>query len=129
MTHSRRIVTTVAVLATLVLCMPVQAQTPEIDALRARAEQGDADAQFALGVAYADGLGVPQDDVQAHMWFNLVASRLTGTRREEAVESRNIVAGLMTPDQLAEARRLAREWDTAHPRQLATVRRGGRRRL
>ena len=28
---------------------PVQAQTPAIDALRARAEQGDADAQFNLG--------------------------------------------------------------------------------
>ena len=40
MTHATRFVA-VAVLAALALCVPVQAQTPEIDALRARAEQGD----------------------------------------------------------------------------------------
>ena len=40
MTHATRFVA-VVVLAALVLCVPVQAQTPEIDALRARAEQGD----------------------------------------------------------------------------------------
>ena len=34
MTHATRIVAVVAVLAALVLCVPVQAQTPEIDALR-----------------------------------------------------------------------------------------------
>ncbi len=38
MTHATRIVAAVAVLTTLVLCVPVQAQTPEIDAARARAE-------------------------------------------------------------------------------------------
>jgi len=42
-----------------------QAQTPEIDAVRARAEQGDADAQNNLGLMYATGVGVPQDDAEA----------------------------------------------------------------
>ena len=41
MTHAVRIVAAVAVLTAIALCVPVQAQTPEIDALRARAEQGD----------------------------------------------------------------------------------------
>ena len=40
MTHATRFVT-VAVLAALGVDAPVQAQTPEIDALRERAEQGD----------------------------------------------------------------------------------------
>ena len=31
--------------------------------------------------------------------------------------SRSLVAGMMTPDQVAEAQRLAREWDEAHPRE------------
>ena len=66
---------------------------------------------------YADGRGVPQDDVQAHMWFNLAASRLTGEQREIAVRGRDSVADRMTPDQLADAERLAREWDAAHPRE------------
>jgi hypothetical protein len=38
------LVAAVAVLVALALCAPMQAQTPEIDALRARAEQGVADA-------------------------------------------------------------------------------------
>ena len=64
---------------------------------------------------YVGGEGVPQDDVQAHMWLNLAASRLTGEDRESAVEGRDLVAGRMTPDDLSEAQRLAREWDAAHP--------------
>ena len=38
------------------------------------AEQGDADAQYNLGVMYENGDGVPQDYVRAHMWVNLGAS-------------------------------------------------------
>ena len=37
------------------------------------AEQGDASAQYMLGVFYDNGLGVPQDRVRAHMWLNLAA--------------------------------------------------------
>ena len=67
---------------------------------------------------YAEGRGVPQDCVQAHMWINLASSRMTaGEERELAVKSRDNLASLMTPAQLAEAQRLAREWDAAHPRE------------
>ena len=39
---------------------------PATDAeLRAKAEQGDAEAQYNLGMLYADGRGVPQDRVEA----------------------------------------------------------------
>ena len=80
----------------------------EIDALRARAEAGVASAQFSLGFRYNTGQGVPQDYVEAHMWYNLAASlRLTG---EFGVRNRDRVAGRMTPDQIAEAQRRAREW-------------------
>ena len=64
MTHATR-VAAVAVLVALVAGTPVQAQTPEIDALRERAEQGDANAQSRLGVMYHFGEGVPQDDAEA----------------------------------------------------------------
>jgi TPR repeat protein len=48
----------------------VQAQTPEkIDALRARAEAGDTEAQYDLGVRYANGDGVPQNDAEAVRWY------------------------------------------------------------
>jgi hypothetical protein len=99
------------------------AQQASVEELRvseeylAKAEQGDASAaQYSLGVMYNNGEGVPQDFVQAHMWLNLATSRASGEDRERIVENRDSVAQWMTPDQLAEAQRLAREWDAAHPR-------------
>jgi hypothetical protein len=53
---------------------------------------------------------VPQDYVQAHMWFNLAASRAPASERDEAIKMRNIAASRMTPAQIAEAQKLAREW-------------------
>jgi len=73
---------------------------------RKAADQGYAHAQFNLGFMYKEGLGVPQDYVQAHMWFSLAAT--TGDRG--AAEGRDNVANLMTPSQIAEAQKLAREW-------------------
>jgi TPR repeat protein len=58
---------------------------------------------------YALGAGVPQDYVQAHMWFNLAASK-SSRIRDMAISDREAVASRMTPEQLAEAQRLAREW-------------------
>ena len=84
---------------------------------RLAAEQGYASAQYNLGYAYGMGEGVPKDYVQGHMWINLAASRLTGEDREQAVEARDSVAQLMIPAKVAEAQRLAREWDAAHPRE------------
>ena len=54
MTHAIRIVAAAGVLIALVVCVPVQAQTPEIDALRARAEEGVAEAQFELAYSYTE---------------------------------------------------------------------------
>ncbi len=73
---------------------------------RELAAQGDADAQFNLGVMYHNGYGVPQDDVQAHMWFNLAEEH----GHANAAKNRDIVAKRMTPAQIAEAQKLAREW-------------------
>ena len=72
MTHAVRFVSAVAVLAALVLCVPVQAQTPEIDAMRVRAEVGDAEALYDLGVMYANGRGVPEDEaVRRCVWHRI----------------------------------------------------------
>jgi TPR repeat protein len=84
---------------------------------RLAADQGDAPAKGNLGRMYGDGEGVPKYYVEAHTWFNLATSRATDEQREDAVEDRDQAAGLMNPTQLAEAQRLAREWDAAHPRE------------
>ena len=109
MTHATRFVTAV-VLTALALCAPVQAQTPEIDALRVRAEQGYASAQFNLGCTSKDGRGTPQYDVEAHMWLSLATAQSSGEDRNTCVHARNVVAERMTADQLLEAQRRAREW-------------------
>ncbi len=78
---------------------------------RPLAEQGNANAQLMLGLMYDKGRGVPQDYVQAHMWFNLAASRFRpGAGRDKAVKNRDIAAERMTPAQIAKAKKLARKW-------------------
>ena len=67
------LVAAVAVLVALVV--GVQAQTPDIDALRARAEQGDAVAQNNLGNMYRNGNGVPQDAAEAVRLYRLAAEQ------------------------------------------------------
>ena len=73
---------------------------------RPLAEQGDTSAQYNLGLAYDFGSGVPQDYVMAHKWYNLTAAQGI----EGASKIRDMIARLMTPAQIAEAQRLAREW-------------------
>jgi TPR repeat protein len=79
--------------------------------LRKAADQGNEFAQFDLGSLYAVGHGVPQDYALAHMWFNLAASHgefLSSS--QDPSKARDELASKMTPDQIAEAQRMAREW-------------------
>ena len=78
--------------------------------LRRAAEQGHAGAQYRLGARYCLGNGVPQNYTLAHMWTTLAGEG----GYEDARESRDNVAEHMTPAQIAEAQRLAREWSQAH---------------
>ncbi len=74
---------------------------------RPLAEQGDPLPQSYLGSMYYEGLwGAPQDYVLAHMWMNLAAAK--GVKR--AVKACDLLEKHMTPAQLAEGQRLAREW-------------------
>lgn len=78
---------------------------------REAAEQGDASAEANVGAMYARGRGVPQDYVKAYMWFTLAAVHYQpGAERMAALQNRNLVATQLTPMQIAEAQRLAREW-------------------
>jgi len=51
------------------------------------------------------GEGVIQDNVYAHMWFNIAAS----SGNKLAVKKRDVIAKQMTPADLSTAQRLARE--------------------
>ena len=72
---------------------------------RLSAQQGNAYAQLNLGYLYSKGQGVVQDYVKAHSWYHLsVANGIAG-----AVKNRDIVAKKMTPQQIADAQKLARD--------------------
>jgi len=84
---------------------------------RKAAEQGNTAAQLNLGVMYQNGWGVAQNYVTAHMWFTLAAAVGDG----DAARNRDISAAKMTSEQIAEARRLAREWaPKSTSREIAT---------
>jgi TPR repeat protein len=78
---------------------------------RKAADQGNAGAQNNLGLMYARGQGVPQDDVEAHKWFNIAAAYSTDKEpRDRAIRNRDRVEKEMTPAQIAEAQKRAKEW-------------------
>jgi TPR repeat protein len=76
------------------------------------ADQGYPQAQFNLGLWYATDEGA-FDRVLAYKWLSLAAGRFPTTDsrgRNAAVQNRDLVGAKMTPEQLAEAQRLTREW-------------------
>lgn len=77
------------------------------------AEQGNAVAQYNVGGMYGSARGVPRDYVQADKWFSLTASRASASQndlRALAIKGRDLVATRMTPAEVAEAQRLARDF-------------------
>ena len=68
-----------------------------------------------LGVSYYNGEGVPEDDAEAYLWGNLAATYADAEDREEFAEFRDVAAELLTPEQRADAQRLAREFFEARP--------------
>jgi TPR repeat protein len=77
---------------------------------RLAAEQGQADAQYQLGMSDSFGNGVPQDHVLFHMWCNLAASSATAANPELYAERRGDAEASITREQVAEAQCLAHEW-------------------
>lgn len=81
------------------------------------AELGDGSAQNNIGMLYEDGLGVPQDFVQAHMWANLATVSFKPHQMKErgdAIKRRDRLANRMTSSQIAQAQRLAQVWTAKH---------------
>ncbi len=71
------------------------------------ADHGNAMAQYRLGSMYLSGEGVPQDYIQAHLWFSLSAARGIS----DAAICRDNIAKKMTPQQLAKAHELLQGWE------------------
>ena len=73
--------------------------------LHRAADQGEGRALFSLGLMSVNGLGVPRDEAQAFAWFDCADRH---GERNGAI-GRNAVAQGMSPEQLDQGRRLARQ--------------------
>jgi hypothetical protein len=79
--------------------------------IRSAAEQGDADAQLHLGDMFAQGQGVPRDYAAAVMWFTICEARSADQSVKEAASNNaGTLALFVSPVQITEVRRLARDW-------------------
>jgi TPR repeat protein len=83
---------------------------------RKAAEQGLAGAQRNLGVCYGDGLGVTKDYIEAYKWLSIASAQ----GDEYARRGKGKLAGEMTPKQIAEGARLAREFKPSSAPKPAT---------
>ena len=70
------------------------------------AAKGEAIAQYNLGALLESGRGVEQDHVEALKWLNIAEDN--GSK--QAAESRRLVEGLVTAEQIAEAKKRADTW-------------------
>ncbi|MBI1262327.1 MAG: hypothetical protein GC184_11435 [Rhizobiales bacterium] len=69
-------------------------------------ESGSSDALYNLGLMYSTGVDVEANLVMAHKWFNLAAMKGSEAARAYRTE----LANEMSPSEIAEAQRQAREW-------------------
>jgi TPR repeat protein len=78
---------------------------------RRAADQDDGFAAVAISDLYQNGQSVPRDYVRAYMWLILAAQINDPAAAKMAVWQQDYLAKYkMTPAQIAEAQKLAREW-------------------
>ena len=74
------------------------------------ADRGDTVSQLSLGTMYVNGRGVPRNFVEAYKWFSIVALSDSRTAVGQALEVRDLIAQLMTPEQIEQGEQLAAAW-------------------
>ena len=77
--------------------------------LRMAANRGDGEARLVLGDLYMRGPPL-RDYVKSYMWLTLALANLRGPKRNIAHRLRKHVAARMTPERIARAKKLARDW-------------------
>jgi hypothetical protein len=60
-----------------------QATAADIESLRQKAEQGDAESQLKLGFCYRNGISVPKDEEQAVSWYRKSADQGDAAAKKE----------------------------------------------
>lgn len=94
-----------------------QDYTASVAWLRQGAERADPRSQALLGLMYEFGRGVPLDYVQAYKWYSLAVAGPESQAwfHDGFIEKLDRVVAKMTPDQIAQAKKLASEWKPSSP--------------
>jgi TPR repeat protein len=78
-------------------------------------QKGVTQAAFNLGVIYWKGLGVPESSPVAYFFFAISAAGGHGAEQQDATKYRDLLATLLTPEQLSDIQKKASDWFAAHP--------------
>jgi TPR repeat protein len=68
---------------------------------------------YKLGVLYAHGQGVVQDDIEAFKWLDLAADMGIGEDRDKALRARTLLAERLTPVEVSWAEGRVEHWSRA----------------
>ena len=100
-----------------------------VEACRSAAETGHERAIVLIGMAHVYGKGVPKDHVEAYMYFQVLQdmsdSLDEGDREEARKYSERVLSELrdgMSPDEVARAETLAREWMANQAQEITDLR-------
>jgi TPR repeat protein len=85
---------------------------PAVRVFRTMAKHGNAKAQSVLGIMYRHGEGVSRSPVRAFLWFSRAAARGDAKAKAELRD----VSQAMTPQELSEAREMARACEASNYR-------------
>lgn len=94
------------ILASLLIALPALAadgDSASLEALRAAAEQGQADAQYELGILYEFGYNFPDHKAAAFAWY----SRAADQGNERAAMRRDLLKAELGPAEAERARAAA----------------------
>ncbi|MGI9323547.1 MAG: tetratricopeptide repeat protein [Pseudomonadales bacterium] len=107
-------------LAIIFLCLSTAVFASELDDLRKSALQGDAEAQFSLGVAYDKSEGVPRDYREAYIWYSLAVA--SGSDNKNAIIYRDEAEQKLSLAEQSEAQKeTERRWKEIAERQANPV--------
>ncbi|MGL4269019.1 MAG: SEL1-like repeat protein [Plesiomonas sp.] len=73
---------------------------------RYAAQQGNRMAQYRMGMMREEGLGGPRNRLHAYAWFSLAATE----GMSDAMQAREALEGMMTPDEIKRAQKLSQYW-------------------
>jgi TPR repeat protein len=85
------------------------------------AQLDDADCLYNIGIRYALGQGVEQDEIEAYKWLDLATNISIGGLHSKAVRALQAIGERLMPLQIAQAKSGAQEWLRAHRSAPATL--------